>query len=150
MPKVLLAEDDPGIAEPLARALARDGYEVELAATSQDAIELAANADLLLLDLGLPDVDGLDVASSVRKKGLGLPILVLTARADEVDKVVGADDYVSKPFRLAELLARVRALILRGPNAVATDDAVAGGVAATDDGAAVDGAKPQDGKKSKG
>jgi len=122
MPKVLLAEDDPGIAEPLARALTRDGYEVEVAPTGQAAIDGAAAADLLLLDLGLPDLDGLDVARKLRTNGHNLPILVLTARADEVDQVLGleagADDYVTKPFRLAELLSRVRALIKRGPVAV--------------------------------
>ncbi|MGH8866477.1 MAG: response regulator transcription factor [Actinomycetes bacterium] len=120
MARVLLAEDDTAIAEPLARALRRDGYEVEVCGDGPSALERvrAGGVDLLVLDLGLPEMDGLEVARRMRGEGCTAPVLVLTARADEVDTVVGldagADDYVTKQFRLAELLARVRALLRRG------------------------------------
>jgi DNA-binding response OmpR family regulator len=112
--KLLVVEDDEAISVPLARALRRDGYDVVVVETGGAALRPANSltADLVLLDLGLPDRDGLDVCRSLREKRPDLPIVMLTARGEELDTVVGldsgADDYITKPFRLAELLARVR------------------------------------------
>ncbi|GAA5128138.1 response regulator transcription factor [Haloechinothrix salitolerans] len=127
---VLLAEDDPAIADPLSRALHREGYEVEVVADGPSVLEATQrqHVNLLVLDLGLPSMDGLEVCRRLRSRGADLPVLMLTARTDEVDFVVGldagADDYVAKPFRLAELLARIRALLRRQ----APDVLEAGGV----------------------
>ncbi|MDY6808325.1 response regulator [Gordonia sp. HNM0687] len=119
MTDVLLAEDDAAIAEPLARALIREGYGCQVVTDGAQALDHALDSrfELLILDLGLPEIDGLEVCRRVRSQRPSLAVLMLTARTDEVDFVVGldagADDYVGKPFRLAELLARVRALLRR-------------------------------------
>lgn len=131
-PRLLLVEDDDGIARPLVAALSGAGYDVTRVATGSDALAAApSGVDLVLLDLGLPDIDGLEVCRRLRAGAEELPILVLTARTTEADVVVGldagADDYVEKPFRLAELQARIRALLRRR-----TGDAADGEVAAQD------------------
>jgi DNA-binding response OmpR family regulator len=116
--RILVVEDDPGIAANLGRALQSAGYEVTRAATLGQARRFtsagsAADFDLVLLDLGLPDGDGADLCRELRAAGSQASVIMLTARADEIDIVMGLDcgavDYLTKPFRLAELLARVRA-----------------------------------------
>jgi len=113
--RILLVEDEDAIAEPLAEGLRREGFVVDRAATGGEALE-AAVSDLVLLDLRLPDVDGLDVCRRLRERS-DVPIIVVTARGEEADRVVGlelgADDYVVKPFGLRELIARIRAVTRR-------------------------------------
>ncbi len=112
---ILLVEDDERISEPLLRVLGAEGFEVVHAATGTEglAVVTARRPDLMLLDLTLPDIDGLDVCRKVREDRPEMPIIMLTARAEEMDVIVGlgagADDYVPKPFRLAELVARIKA-----------------------------------------
>jgi DNA-binding response OmpR family regulator len=113
--RLLVVEDDPTIAQPLRSGLAREGFEVELAGTGASALA-AGECDLVLLDLGLPDMDGRDVCRQLRAQS-AVPIIVVTARGDEIDRVIllelGADDYVVKPFGFRELLARIRAVLRR-------------------------------------
>ena len=113
--RVLMVEDDDAIAVPLARGLEREGLTVERAATGEAALA-AADYDVVLLDLGLPDIDGFDVCRRLRARS-EVPIIVVTARGDEVDRVVGlelgADDYIVKPFGFRELFARIRAVTRR-------------------------------------
>ncbi|MET8758884.1 response regulator transcription factor [Lentzea sp. NPDC004782] len=114
--RVLLVEDDEPIAESLTRGLERYGYEVRWVRTGSEALGTADDFALVLVDLGLPDVDGLDVCRELRARG-DVPIIVISARSDEVDRVVGleigADDYVTKPFGVREVVARMRAVLRR-------------------------------------
>jgi DNA-binding response OmpR family regulator len=115
VPRILLAEDDEGIRLPLVSALEREGYDVEAFPTGGQAVAagLHGDHDLLVLDIGLPGVDGMEVCHRIREERPAVPIIFLTARNGETDAIdgldAGADDYVTKPFRLEELLARVRA-----------------------------------------
>ena len=113
-----MAEDDRAIGELLAHHLTREGYFVRLVTDGRAALQAArAKADLLVLDVGLPIVDGFEVARTLRRERHSIPIIILTARSDEIDRVVGfelgADDYVCKPFSPRELIARVRAVVRR-------------------------------------
>jgi two-component system response regulator RegX3 len=116
--RILVIEDEASIAEPLAAALERDGFEAVLAATAADGLEAARTRtpDLVLLDVMLPDGDGREVLRALRERSR-VPVVMLTARDEETDKVValelGADDYVVKPFGAAELTARIRAVLRR-------------------------------------
>lgn len=122
--RLLLVEDDDAIAGPLAKGLGREGFDVTRVATGAEALA-AEPADLVLLDLGLPDIDGYEVCRRLRAES-EVPIIVITARGDEVDRVVGlelgADDYVVKPFGFRELVARIRAVTRRAASRQGIDD----------------------------
>jgi DNA-binding response OmpR family regulator len=118
--RVLIVEDDADIADVLRRSLRNEGYEVKTSADGVEALDIAAGfvPDLVVLDLGLPGMDGVEVCRRLRSDG-DVPILMLTARAETEDRVTGldsgADDYLVKPFERQELLARIRALLRRRP-----------------------------------
>lgn len=117
--KILIVEDEEDLAKGLKLNLADEGYEIILAANGKQGLRLALTEapDLVLLDIRMPEMDGLEVCREIRKTGSGIPILMLTAKGEETDKVVGleigADDYMIKPFGLRELQARIKALLRR-------------------------------------
>jgi two-component system, OmpR family, alkaline phosphatase synthesis response regulator PhoP len=119
--RLLLVEDEPGLVLTLTDRLTGEGYAVETSADGESALERAGSGgfDLVLLDVMLPRMNGLDVLRELRRRGVETPVIVLTARGQIVDKVVGlklgADDYVTKPFEMIELLARIEAKLRRAP-----------------------------------
>src|SRR5687767_12860080 len=119
MTKVLVVEDNANLAFGLTRSLESEGYDVEAAEDGIRGLEMArsGNPDLVVLDLMLPGMDGYSILKKLRSEGKDVPVLILTARGEEADKVfgfrLGADDYVTKPFSLSELLARVQAILRR-------------------------------------
>ncbi len=132
--QILLVEDDLSLADGLQQALKQEGITVNHVAKGKDALHVAQSfpPDIMILDLGLPDMDGLEVVSRLRKEHITLPILILTARGSVEDKVsgldVGADDYLAKPFEMQELLARIRVLERRISTTTASNDIVVGNV----------------------
>ena len=115
---VLVAEDDPAIRELLAHHLQREGFDVLAVSDGNAALRAGREvADIVVLDIGLPAIDGLEVARTLRREKCDVPIIMLTARVDEIDRVVGfelgADDYICKPFSPREVIARVKAVLRR-------------------------------------
>ena len=125
-PRLLVVEDDDDIVDPLREGLDREGFEVTIAKTGTEAVDAIDGVDLVLLDLGLPDMDGADVCRIVRARS-DVPIIVLTAKGDELDRVLllelGADDYVVKPFGFREVVARIRAVRRRTSGARSASEA---------------------------
>ncbi|MCC7369364.1 MAG: response regulator transcription factor [Chloroflexi bacterium] len=138
MARVLVVDDEPTLVDTIRYSLRRDGFDVHVAMDGNEALKLARASmpDLVVLDLMLPGIDGLEVCRQLRREST-VPILMLTAKDDEIDKIVGlevgADDYMTKPFSMRELLARIRAMLRRsrmtqqaadeeGPQAVRSGD----------------------------
>ena len=123
--KVLVVDDEPPIRKLLRLGLSTQGYDILDAPNGKVALELIAQKpDLVILDLGLPDIEGLELLRQIRQKNEGVPIVVLSSRGEEAAKVqaldLGADDYVTKPFGMDELLARIRASSSSMPNGLVT------------------------------
>lgn len=127
MKKILIIEDEPDMLKGLKDNLEFEGYNIDTAAEGQTGLDkiLQNHYDLVLLDVMLPQISGFDICKKARKDGIETPIILLTAKGEEIDKVLGlelgADDYITKPFSLRELLARVKAILRRAANDTAGD-----------------------------
>lgn len=119
MTRILITDDEPSMRQGLADNLEFEGYKVEMAADGTEALDLLSKNeyDLLILDVMMPEVSGFDVCKKIRQQGNNIPVILLTAKGEEIDRVLGlelgADDYITKPFSLRELLARVKAILRR-------------------------------------
>ncbi len=128
MKRILIVEDNKDLAFGLRSNLAMEGYDVRVADTGPEGLRQAKvfSPDLVVLDLMLPQMDGFEVLEAMRNSGLEMPVLILSARGEEIDKVrglrLGADDYVTKPFGLMELVARVEAILRRGEPSATNDE----------------------------
>lgn len=128
MVRILIVDDEPNMIRGLADNLTFEGYEVSSASNGAEGLEkiMGGNFDLVVLDVMMPEMSGFDVCKKVRAKGIDVPIIFLTAKGEEIDKVIGfelgSDDYITKPFSVRELLARVKAILRRkGPSAQPDD-----------------------------
>ena len=128
MKRILIVEDEPNMQKGLKDNLEFDGYEADVAGDGETGLDMIMKNEyhLILLDVMLPKLSGFDVCKTVRKKGIKIPIILLTAKGEEIDKVrgleLGADDYITKPFSLRELLARIKAVLRRSPDPTANTD----------------------------
>ncbi len=132
--RILLVEDDNTLIETLSYNLRNEGYKLVTATDGKVGLELGRDEklDLILLDVMLPELDGLSVCRILRREGVETPVILLTARSGEMDKIIGldsgADDYITKPFSLGELLARIRVVLRRKPSAGLANKVTAGGL----------------------
>lgn len=131
MTKVLIVDDEPAMRQGLADNLEFEGYETAMAANGKEGLEmiLASRYDLVVLDVMMPEMSGFDVCKELRKRNITVPVILLTAKGEEIDKVLGlelgADDYITKPFSLRELIARIKAILRRSSQKTTAETAEA-------------------------